>query len=163
MEGVLIRAATVADAPLVLRMICELAEYERLAAQVVASEGDVSRLLGADSPRAEVLLAYYGDAPAGFALYCFTISTFRACRGLHLEDLYVRPQFRRKGIGRKLMQALARVAGDRHCGFMEWRVLDWNRTAIDFYEALAATRLPDWTVYRLDAARIHDLAQDAGD
>jgi GNAT superfamily N-acetyltransferase len=147
--GLLIRGATAADVPELLRLIGELAEYERLRHQVVASEAQLAAALFGPRPEAEALLAELDGAPAGFALFFHNFSTFLGRRGLYLEDLFVRPAFRRRGVGRALLVQLARLAVERGCGRFEWSVLDWNQPAIDFYRSLGAEPLSDWTVFRL--------------
>jgi GNAT superfamily N-acetyltransferase len=153
--------ATPADVPTVLEFIRELAEYERLASDVVATEAMVYEALFAPAPAAEVLLARLGDATVGFALYFHNFSTFLGRRGLYLEDLFVRPAARGRGVGRALLAALARVAVDRGCGRMEWSVLDWNTPAIAFYESLGARPLAEWTVFRLAGDALTAVAASA--
>jgi GNAT superfamily N-acetyltransferase len=149
--GMQLRPATAADAPLILDFIRGLAEYEKLSHEVAATEESLrATLFPASGPAAaECLLAFVGPRPAGFALYFPTYSTFLAQRGLYLEDLFVRPEFRGQGIGRALLLHLARLANARGCGRMEWSVLDWNEPAIRFYEGLGARRLQEWTTCRL--------------
>jgi len=146
-----IRPATAHDVPLILSFIQGLAEFEKLSHEV---EATVEKLRGtlfpADGrPAAECVLAFDQGEPAGFALYFTTYSTFLARPGLYLEDIFVVPERRGRGIGRSLMLHLARVANERGCGRMEWAVLDWNESAIRFYEALGSRRLGDWTTCRL--------------
>jgi GNAT superfamily N-acetyltransferase len=159
--AVTIRPATPADTPLILTFIRELAEYERLPHEVVASEEAVRTSLFGAHPRAEVLLAEADGQPAGFALYFHNYSTFLARQGLYLEDLYVRPAFRRRGIGRRLLTQLAAVAVDRGCGRFEWAVLDWNESAQHFYESLGAAPMAEWTTYRLTGMALERLAGEA--
>jgi GNAT superfamily N-acetyltransferase len=151
-----IRSATPADLPLVLRFIRALAEYEKLLPEVEATEERLRATLfpGDAAPVAFCQLAFATDAAglgqaAGFAIYFFNYSTFLAKPGLYLEDLYVHPEFRGRGIGKALLLSLARLANARGCGRMEWAVLDWNQPAIEFYESLGARRLRDWQVCRL--------------
>jgi GNAT superfamily N-acetyltransferase len=144
-----IAAATPADVPLILRLIRELADYEQLSHEVLATEDDLSRWLFGVTPAAAVLLAHVGEHAAGYALYFQTFSTFVGRPGIYLEDLFVRPPFRRQGIGRALLAALAAEAVRRECGRLEWSVLDWNASAIAFYEQLGAKPMNEWTVYRL--------------
>ena len=155
--SVAIRSATVADVPLILRFIRELAVYEKLEHEVVATEDGLARSLFGDHPYAEVLIAEDEAEPAGFALFFHNYSTFLGQPGIYLEDLYVRPEARGKGIGRALLARLATETVARGCGRLEWAVLDWNRPAIGFYEALGATPMNEWTVFRLtgDALRRH--------
>jgi GNAT superfamily N-acetyltransferase len=144
-----IRAATRDDVSLILGFIRELAEYEKLLHEVVATEADVMETLFGTTPRAEVVIAEYDGAPVGFALFFHNYSTFIGGPGIYLEDLYVRPEARGKGAGRALLAHLACLALDRGCARLEWAVLDWNRPAIGFYESLGARAMDDWTVYRL--------------
>ena len=152
--------ATERDVPTVLSLIRALAEYEQLAHEVEATEDDIRDSLFGDWPGAEVVLAYIGSDLAGFALFFHNYSTFLGRRGLYLEDLFVLPAYRGKGVGRRLLAHLARIALERRCGRMEWWVLDWNESAIRFYRSIGALPMDDWTVYRLtgDAlARLADL------
>jgi GNAT superfamily N-acetyltransferase len=144
-----IRAAQPADVPLLLQLIRELAEYERLAHQVVAGESELAESLFGQRPAAEALIAELDGKAAGFAVYFTNFSTFLGRPGLYLEDLFVRPAVRRQGVGRALFRHLARVALERKCGRFEWSVLDWNQPAIAFYRSLGAVPLVEWTVFRL--------------
>ena len=155
-----IRFATVADAALVLRLIRGLAVYERLADQAVVTEADIRDSLFGEHPQAEVLIAELDGDPAGFALFFHNYSTFLGRRGLYLEDLFVLPSHRGRGIGRALMARLARLATERKCGRFEWWVLDWNRSAISFYESLGARPMSEWTVYRLTGEPLEQLAHE---
>ena len=149
-----IRPATVHDVPLILDLIRGLAEYERMLDQVEASEDRLRASLFPVDGRvadAHCVIGAVGGVPAGFALYFFNYSTFLARPGLYLEDLFVKPEFRRAGLGKALLLHLAALAHERGCGRMEWAVLDWNEPAIGFYEALGAKRLLDWQICRLDA------------
>ena len=152
-----IRPATPADVPLVLEFIGELAEYEKLRHEVVATEQALHDSLFGPRRHAEVLIAEADGAPAAFALFLYNYSTFLAKPGLFLEDLYVRPAFRRRGIGRMLLTRLAAVAVERGCGRFEWNVLDWNESAQRFYESLGARPMSDWTTYRLTGAALAAL------
>ena len=156
--GVAIRPARPAEAPLVLALIRELAEYERLAHEVTATAEEVSRALFGERPDAEALLAFHHGEPVGFALFFHNYSTFVGRRGLYLEDLFVRPAARGLGVGQALLQRLAAVALERNCARMEWAVLDWNEPAIGFYRALGAQAMDAWTVYRLDGPNLAALA-----
>lgn len=140
-----------------LEFVRELADYERLSHEVVATEADLAQALFGQPRRAEVLLADFDRRPAGFALFFFTFSTFAGKPGLYLEDLFVRPEYRGQGIGAGLLRQLAAVAGERGCVRMEWVVLDWNQPAIDFYERLGARSMGDWKTYRLEAAALASL------
>ena len=136
--------------PLILTLIRELAEFERLAHEAVGTETLLTEHLFGPRPAAEVLLAFTEEGtPAGFALFFQNFSTFLARPGVYLEDLFVRPEFRGLGIGRALLQRLARLALERGCGRFEWAVLDWNENAIGFYKKLGATVLEDWRICRV--------------
>jgi GNAT superfamily N-acetyltransferase len=142
-------AAGEGDVPVILRMIRGLADYERLSHEVVATEDRLRESLFGAHPAAEVVLAYAGDEPIGFALFFHNYSTFLARRGLYLEDLFVAPAWRGHGVGAALLRHLASIAVARGCGRMEWAVLDWNEPAIGFYRRLGATLLDDWRLCRL--------------
>lgn len=152
-----IRPAGFNDADVVIQFIRELAEYERLADQVSADAADIARAL--DDGRIAVLLAEVDGEPAGFALYFFNFSTFIGRSGLYLEDLFVRPRYRGLGLGRRLLQAAAAVALERGAERMDWAVLDWNTTAIAFYERLGATQQGDWLPFRLEGEPLRRLAR----
>jgi GNAT superfamily N-acetyltransferase len=153
-----IRPATADDVPLILTFIRELAEFERLTHEVVATEEDLRRTLFGEHPYAEVIIASLGAEPVGFALFFHNYSTFLARPGLYIEDLYVREAHRGKGIGRAMFAHVARLAQERRCGRLEWWVLDWNERAIRFYDNLGAQPMSDWTVYRLTGAGLTSLA-----
>jgi GNAT superfamily N-acetyltransferase len=147
-----IRPATPDDAPALVALIRELAVYEKLEHEAVASPDDLRRALSGPRPTAEALIAEADDGrPAGFALFFHNFSTFVGRPGLYLEDLFVRPEHRGAGLGKALLLALARLAVERGCGRMEWAVLDWNEPAIGFYRSLGARPMDEWTVFRLDA------------
>ena len=154
-----VRYATAADVPAILQFIRELAEYERLAHEVVADEAALRATLFGVKPAAEVLIAELTAGPVGFALFFQSYSTFLARPGLYLEDLFVRPAARGQGIGAALMSALARIAVQRHYGRFEWSVLDWNAPALKFYAALGANPQAEWTVQRLTGDPLHALAE----
>ena len=158
MPSFTIRPATPADVPLILNLIRELAEFERLSHEVVADEALVARHLFGPRPVAEVFLAFAGDAPAGFALFFQNFSTFLARPGIYLEDLFVRPEFRGSGIGRALLARIARLAVERGCGRFEWAVLDWNENAIGFYKKLGAQLMDDWRICRVTGLALERLA-----
>ena len=153
-----LRAAGASDLPRVLEFIRELAEYERLAHEARATLDDLRRHLAGPRPAAEVVLAEWEGEPAGFALHFTTFSTFVGKPGLWLEDLYVRPAHRGRGIGRALLAALARRAAERGCGRVEWAVLDWNEPAKGFYRGLGARMLEDWRTWRLAGPALEALA-----
>jgi GNAT superfamily N-acetyltransferase len=146
------------DIPLILAFIKELAEYERLAEGVTATEKLLEEVLFGERAVAEAVIGYYDDEAVAFALYFHNLSTFISRPGLYLEDLYVRPQMRGRGIGRALLVYLARVAKERGCGRMEWAVLDWNEPAIRFYKSLGAVPMDDWVVFRLMDKELDKLA-----
>jgi len=160
-DGLVLRPARPDDVPLVLALIRELADYERLSDAVVADEALLADALFGDAPAAEVVIAEVDGTAAGFALFFHTFSTFLGRRGLYLEDLFVRPAYRGRGLGRRLMAHLAALAVARGCGRFEWTVLDWNAPAIGFYRALGAVGQDDWTVQRLDGVALHALASTA--
>ncbi|HVU17846.1 MAG TPA: GNAT family N-acetyltransferase [Candidatus Didemnitutus sp.] len=146
-----LRAARREDAPLILEFIRALAAYEKLLDECEATVAQLERTLfpAEGNSVAHCLLAFDGDRAAGFALYFYNYSTFLAKPGLYLEDLFVHPEFRGRGIGKALLLHLARQANQLGCGRMEWSVLDWNQPAIDFYESLGARRLREWQICRL--------------
>jgi GNAT superfamily N-acetyltransferase len=153
-----IRPATVQETGLILEMIRELAEYEKLLHEVTATEEDIRQTLFTPERRAEPLLTEVDGKPAGFAIFFHNYSTFLGKNGLYLEDVYVRPEFRHRGVGKAILQHLAGIARDRDCGRFEWAVLDWNEPAIEFYRSLSAEPQNNWTVFRLDRAGIEKLA-----
>jgi GNAT superfamily N-acetyltransferase len=154
-----IESAQERDVPLILELIRGLAEYERMSDQVVATEAGLREALFGAQPSAEVIVAYADDRPAGFALFFHNFSTFLGRRGLYLEDLFVKPEFRRLGIGRRLLTELARIAVARGCGRFEWSVLDWNAPAIEFYKRLGARPLDEWTIFRVTGDALTRLAE----
>ena len=154
-----IRPARVEDVPVILGLIRELATYERAPDEVTATEEQLVDVLFGEKPVAEVLLAFEGKSPVGFAVFFHNFSTWLGRPGLYLEDLFVKPDKRGKGYGRALLVDLAKVARDRGCGRMEWAVLNWNEPAIKFYRALGAKPLDEWTVFRLTRDGIAELAQ----
>jgi GNAT superfamily N-acetyltransferase len=156
--SVAIVQATARDVPLILQMIRALAEYERMSDQVIATEAGLREALFGSRPDAEVIIAYAGDRPAGFALFFHNFSTFVGRRGLYLEDLFVKPEFRGMGIGRRLLTELARIALERNCGRFEWAVLDWNEPAIGFYQKLGAQMMKEWRICRLTGDALKQLA-----
>ena len=156
-----IRSAQSGDLPAILALIHALADYEKLGAEVVATEARLGQALfpaGAAKPDAFCVIADVDGTPAGFALYFFNFSTFLAQPGLYLEDLFVRPEFRGQGIGKALLLHLAKLANERGCGRMEWCVLDWNQPAIEFYESLGAKRMKEWQVCRLTGSSLQQYA-----
>jgi GNAT superfamily N-acetyltransferase len=151
-----IRPATPQDARLILDFIHDLAEYEREPEQAVATEADLLRDGFGASPKFKCVIAEWDRQPAGFAFYFYNYSTWQGRPGLYLEDLFVRPPFRGKGIGKAILVYLAQVAVSENCGRFQWQVLDWNQPAIDFYESLGARKLSEWITMRIDGV---DLAK----
>ena len=159
-KQLVIRNAHIKDTPLILSFIRELADYEKLSHQVEATEDKLQESLFSADVAAHVLIAEYGEEAAGFAVYFFSYSTFLARPGLYLEDLYIRPVFRGKGIGRALLTEVARLARKHKCGRLEWAVLDWNAPAIRFYQDLGATALKEWTLFRLTDSALEKVAAE---
>jgi GNAT superfamily N-acetyltransferase len=159
MSQIQIRPATPQDVPLILTFIRELAEYERLANEVVATDRDMHAALFGERPVIEAVIASLDDEPVGYALFFPTFSTFLGKPGLYLEDLYVRPDARGFGVGRKLLEHLARITVERGWGRFEWSVLDWNEPSIAFYKKMGATAMDDWTIFRLTGDSLHRLAR----
>jgi GNAT superfamily N-acetyltransferase len=156
-----IRPAAPGEMALVLGFIRELALYERLAHEVVATEADLTRALFGPRPYAEVVFACVAGEPLGFALFFHNFSTFLGRPGIYLEDLFVRPQARGQGLGRHLLAWLARTALERGCGRLDWAVLDWNEPSIGFYRSVGAVALEDWTTFRLSGSALEAMAGDA--
>ena len=159
MSNLTFRFAAEADVPLILRFIRDLADYEGMADQVVATEELLCRELFARRG-AEVLFALRNGREVGFALFFHNFSTFLGRSGLYLEDLFVLPEERGKGYGRAILRRLAQIALERGCGRMEWWCLDWNRPSIDFYLSLGAEAMEDWTVYRLTGETLRRVAEE---
>ncbi len=159
MAPVEIRPATTKDVPLVLAFIRELAEYEKLAHEVRATEDQVRATLFGEKSVAEVVIASLDGRPVGFAVFFPNYSTFLGRPGLYLEDLFVRPEARGLGVGRELLAYLARLTVERGWGRLEWRVLDWNEPSIAFYKKLGAEPLDDWTVFRVTGEALTLLAR----
>ena len=158
MPGPRIRPATIDDVSLILSLIKELADFERLSHEVVATEEILREALFGERRAAEVVIGDQGDEPAGFALYFHTFSTFLGRPGIYLEDLYVKPEFRGMGIGRAILVYLARLAKERGCGRLEWSVLNWNEPAIRLYRGIGAVPMDEWTVYRVTGDALGRLA-----
>lgn len=144
-----IREASPADVPLILDFIRALAEYERLSHEVVATEDLLRETLFGDRRTAEALLGYLDGEPVAFALFFHNFSTFLGRPGIYLEDLFVKPAARGRGIGRAMLTHLVRLAKERKCGRVEWSVLDWNEPAVNFYRSLGAVPKDEWTIFRL--------------
>ncbi len=157
--GLTIRSATPADAALILAFVRELADYENLLHEVEASEADILRDLFGTAPRVFCDIAEWDGAPAGFALWFYNYSTFRGRHGLYLEDLYVRPACRGRGIARALMRQLAQRCIAEGLGRFEWWVLDWNEPAIRFYRSIGAVPMDEWTVQRVSGDALKALAE----
>lgn len=145
-----IRNTTKEDVPLILNFIKEIAEYEKLSHEVVTTEQILMESLFGKNPSAEVVIGEFEDKPVGYAIFFHNFSTFLGKKGLYLEDLFVKPEYRGKGFGKKLLLHLVQIAKERNCGRMEWSVLNWNTPAIEFYKSLGAIPMDGWTVYRLD-------------
>ena len=147
------------DVPLIRALILELAEYERaLPGEAPVTERDLEKTLFGKNPAAEVLIAYLGKEPAGFALFFHNYSTWLGKRGIYLDDLFVRPSARKHGVGFALLQAIARVALERDCGRLDWSVLTWNQLAISFYKRIGAKHMDDWTTFRLTGDALAHVA-----
>ena len=152
-------SGTKKDVPLIRALILELAEYERaLPGEAPVTEEDLEKTLFGKRPAAEVLIAYLGKEPAGFALFFHNYSTWLGKRGIYLEDLFVRPAARKNGVGFALLQAIARVALERDCGRLDWSVLTWNELAISFYKRIGAKHMDDWTTFRLTGDALAHVA-----
>lgn len=154
-----LRPAAAADVGAVLRMIRSLADFEQLRHLCVATERDLADALFGPRAAAEVVIAWHGAEAAGFALFFHNFSTFLGRRGLWLEDLWVEPAWRRRGCAHALLRHLAGIARERDCGRFEWSVLDWNASAIGFYQSLGATVLPDWRIVRVVGPALEALAE----
>ena len=153
-----IRAATPADLPLIASLIRALAEYEKLAHEVRFDEAVLGEKLFGERPYAEVLIGEVDGEPLGFALFFHNFSTFEGRPGIYLEDLFVRPETRGRGLGKALLVELARIALKRGCARLEWWVLDWNEPSIGFYKSLGARPMDEWTVMRVDGTALAELA-----
>ena len=159
LDTLTIKPATEQDAALVLAFIKELADYEKRAHEVVATESLIKEALFGELSHTEALIAYLGNEPIGFALYFYNFSTFLGRSGIYLEDLYVNPKARGMGIGKKILAALAKLAVEKGCGRLELSVLDWNEDAIKFYQQLGAEPKNEWIVYRLTGEALANLAK----
>ena len=157
-----IAPATIDDVPTILRLIKGLADYEKLSHEVVADEAALRRTLFSERPVAEALLAWVDAEAVGFALFFHNYSTFLARPGIYLEDLFVLPEQRGRGIGRTLLTRLAQIAVERGCGRLEWSVLDWNEPAIRFYKSLGAQPMDEWTIFRVTGDRLRRLGAPGG-
>jgi len=157
-EGFKIRQANESDVSLILKFIKELADYEGLLHEVVATEEILMESLF-EKKQAEVIIGEYNGKPAGFSLFFHNFSTFLGKANLYLEDLYVDPAFRGKGLGKTMLACLGTIAVERGCGRLDWWCLDWNKTSIDFYLQMGAKPMDEWTVYRMDGENLPKLAQ----
>ena len=161
-DTITIRPAGRDEVSVVLEFIRDLARYERLEHEVSASEAELREALFGERRYAEVVFACSGDTPVGFALFFHNFSTFKGRPGIYLEDLFVRPEARGRGIGKQLLAYLARTAVERRCARLEWAVLDWNEPSIGFYRSLGAVPMDEWTVFRLTGDALALLAGSAG-
>ena len=158
-DNLRISPATESDIPAMITLIRELAEYEKLTHLCVITEEHLKRALFGPVKFAEALMARAGSQSAGYAIFFHNFSTFLGSPGIYLEDIYVTPSLRGRGIGKKLLVEVGRIAHERGCGRLEWSVLNWNKPAIDFYESLGAKALNEWTMYRLDQSAIANLVK----
>ena len=154
----IIRAAGEDDVPVILALIKELAEYENLSHEVEATDANIRQSLFGDRPLAEALIGENQGVPISFALFFYNFSTFLGKAGIYLEDLYVKPQYRRNGFGRRMLAHIARLAKERNCARFEWSVLDWNEPAIRTYDRLNARPMKEWILYRLTGEALNQLA-----
>lgn len=154
-----IRKATKADIPLILDFIKLIADYEKLSHEVIATESSLQKSLFEEKSTIQVLLAFEDNTPAGYAIFFNNFSTFIGRQGIYLEDIFVKPEYRGKGIGKKLFMEIVGIAKENNCGRLEWSVLNWNTPAIEFYESLGAVPMEGWTVYRLTEEKISELAK----
>ena len=158
MNNLSFRYATKDDTALILKFIKELADYEHMLNEVIATEELLQELIF-EKQKAEVIFAMKNDMEVGFALFFHNFSTFLGRAGIYLEDLYVQPEHRGKGYGKGLLKKLAQIAVERGCGRLEWWCLDWNQPSIDFYLSLGAEPMKDWTVYRIAGDTLHKMAE----
>ena len=156
-----VRPATVNDVAIILALIKDLAEYEHLSHEVEATEEDLHRYLFGDRPVAEALIGEHAGTAVSFALFFYNFSTFLGKPGIYLEDLYVKPAYRKNGFGRRMLAHIARLAKEHNCGRFEWSVLDWNEPAIRTYDRLNARPMKEWILYRLTGGALDKLAQEA--
>ena len=159
-NNITIRVAIEKDVPLILKFIRDLAEYEKLLQEVVATESSLKETLFTNKTNAEVIIAEVDEQPVGFVLFFHNFSTFLGRSGIYLEDLFISPKARGQGVGKKVLNYIAKLAKDRNCGRLEWSVLNWNKDAINYYEKLGAKPMNEWTVYRLSGTALADLARD---
>jgi GNAT superfamily N-acetyltransferase len=152
-----IEPATILDLPAIVHLVRQLAAYEKLLDEVVATTEDYQRALFGPDRHAEALIAFIDDVPVGFALFFSTFSTFLGKRGIYLEDIFVEPPHRGQGIGKALLKKLAEIAKERNCGRMEWSVLTWNQPSIEFYHRMGAVTLEEWRMFRLTGDALESL------
>lgn len=153
-----IRPATADDSALIIGLIRELAIYEKLESEVIATESDIRQSLFSEDSVSSALVCTIDNEPVGYAVYFFNYSTWLGKHGLYLEDLYVSPEHRGKGAGKALLRYLAKIAVSRNCGRLEWSVLDWNEPAIQFYKSIGAEAQDEWVPYRLTGKALVELA-----
>ena len=156
-----IQPATESDLPAIVHLVGKLARYEKLEHAMVATQEDFRQALFGAERNAHALMAFTDDAPVGFALYFYNFSTFVGKRGIYLEDLFVEPEHRGRGIGSALLKRLAGIAKEQNCGRVEWSVLTWNQPSIDFYHRLGAVTMDDWRIFRLHGESLERLAAGA--
>lgn len=157
MDNLIIKNAVERDVPLLLDFIKKIAEYEKLSDEVKATEDSLKESLFSAKNTAYALLAFIDDKAVAYAIYFYNFSTFKGKKGLYLEDIFVLPEYRGRGIGKKLFLHLVEIARNENCGRLEWSVLNWNKPAIDFYISLGASPMNEWTVYRLDEEQFDSL------
>ena len=155
-----IERATERDIPAIVRLVRQLAEYEKLEHAMVSREEDFRKALFGPQRNVDALMAFADDTAVGLALYFYNFSTFQGRRGIYLEDIFVEPKYRGRGIGSALLKRLARVAKEENCARMEWSVLTWNQPSIDFYHRLGAVTLDDWRIFRLSGEALERLSSD---
>lgn len=160
LTGFSIRSTTADDCQLILGFIKELAEYEKLSHEVVATAQILEESLFGENPYAEVLIGEYQQKPVAYALYFYNLSTFTGRPGIYLEDIFVQPKMRGKGFGKSMLSFIAKLAVDRNCTRVEWSVLDWNEPVIQFYRSIGATAMDGWTVQRLDGSALGNFAKE---
>jgi GNAT superfamily N-acetyltransferase len=156
-----IEPARECDVPAIVNLVTQLARYEKLEHAMVATQEDFRRALFGAERNAHALVAFVDDAPVGLALYFYNFSTFAGKRGIYLEDIFVEPEYRGRGIGSTLLKRLARIAKEQDCGRMEWSVLTWNQPSIEFYHRLGAVTLDDWRMFRLHGEPLEQLSNAA--
>lgn len=158
-KEVFIRKAEDRDIPLILSFIKMIAEYEKLSAEVIATEEDIRNSVFSTNSNVKIIFAYYKDVPVAYAVYFYNFSTFIGRRGLYLEDIFVIPEYRKEGIGQEVFKYLVKEAVKNNCGRMEWSVLNWNEPAIKFYEKIGAVPLKEWTVFRLTEDKFENFVK----